>query len=63
MPDLSEAVADPLLRIEGADKVFHGGVVALKGLSLDVNMGDFISLLGPSGCGKSTALRMIAKAI
>ncbi|NRB05330.1 MAG: ABC transporter ATP-binding protein [Rhodobacteraceae bacterium] len=60
MPDLSEAVADPLLRIEGADKVFHGGVVALKGLSLDVHMGDFISLLGPSGCGKSTALRMIA---
>lgn len=49
-----------LLKVEGVDKTFTGGVVALKGLSLDVRQGDFISLLGPSGCGKSTALRLIA---
>jgi NitT/TauT family transport system ATP-binding protein len=43
------------------DKVFGGGdVVALSGMSLSVDDGDFISLLGPSGCGKSTALRLIA---
>ena len=41
-------------------KVFNGTVTALKGMSLTVNAGDFISLLGPSGCGKSTALRLIA---
>jgi ABC-type nitrate/sulfonate/bicarbonate transport system ATPase subunit len=35
-------------------------VHALKDMSLQVNEGDFISLLGPSGCGKSTALRLIA---
>ncbi|MCE8008673.1 ABC transporter ATP-binding protein [Aestuariivita sp.] len=52
-----------VLRIEGVDKVFGGTVVALKGLSLTVNGGDFISLLGPSGCGKSTALRLIADLI
>ncbi len=42
------------------DKVFGADVVALRGMSLQVNEGDFISLLGPSGCGKSTALRLIA---
>lgn len=49
-----------LLRMESVDKTFAGDVVALKGMSLQVNQGDFISLLGPSGCGKSTALRLIA---
>lgn len=49
-----------LLDMLDVDKVFGGDVVALKSMSLDVNDGDFISLLGPSGCGKSTALRLIA---
>jgi len=50
----------PLLRLSHVDKVFTGYVVALKDMSLQVNQGDFISLLGPSGCGKSTALRIIS---
>ncbi|MEL6521651.1 MAG: ABC transporter ATP-binding protein [Pseudomonadota bacterium] len=50
----------PLLKVSAVDKVFGGDVVALRGLNLDVNQGDFLSLLGPSGCGKSTALRLIA---
>ena len=54
---------DEVMRIEGVDKIFNGDVVALKGLNLTVNSGDFISLLGPSGCGKSTALRLIADLI
>jgi multiple sugar transport system ATP-binding protein len=37
-----------------------GATEVLKGLSFDVEHGDFISLLGPSGCGKSTLLRCIA---
>ena len=32
----------------------------LKGLSLDVEKGELVSLLGPSGCGKSTTLRVVA---
>jgi NitT/TauT family transport system ATP-binding protein len=50
----------PVLSMSAVDKVFGGDVVALKGMNLQVNEGDFISLLGPSGCGKSTALRLIA---
>lgn len=50
----------PILHMREVDKTFNGGIVALEHMSLDVNEGDFISLLGPSGCGKSTALRLIA---
>ncbi|PWK61366.1 ABC transporter ATP-binding protein [Roseicyclus mahoneyensis] len=50
----------PLLRLNHVDKIFNGDVVALRDMTLQVNQGDFISLLGPSGCGKSTALRLIS---
>ena len=33
---------------------------AVDGLSLEVEKGEFVSLLGPSGCGKTTTLQMIA---
>ncbi len=33
---------------------------AVDNISLDINAGDFVTLLGPSGCGKTTTLRMIA---
>jgi NitT/TauT family transport system ATP-binding protein len=50
----------PVMTIDNVSKVFGGTVVALKGMSLEVAQGDFISLLGPSGCGKSTALKLIS---
>lgn len=34
-------------------------IVALNDFSLDIQSGEFVSLIGPSGCGKSTLLRMI----
>jgi multiple sugar transport system ATP-binding protein len=37
-----------------------GDVVAIPGLDLAIESGEFISLLGPSGCGKTTTLRMLA---
>ncbi|WP_430244119.1 ABC transporter ATP-binding protein [Neorhizobium sp. DAR64861/K0K2] len=49
-----------LLVMKDVSKVFSSGTVALTGMSLTVNGGEFVSLLGPSGCGKSTALRIIA---
>ena len=41
----------------------HRSVTALKGISLDIQTGEFLSLLGPSGCGKSTFLRVVADLI
>jgi len=38
-------------------------ITALHGLSLDVPVGEFLTLLGPSGCGKSTFLRVVADLI
>jgi putative spermidine/putrescine transport system ATP-binding protein len=37
-----------------------GDVVALDGVSLALEEGEFVSFLGPSGCGKTTALRLVA---
>src|SRR5580704_16063150 len=60
---LSEAVSGTeglAVSLRGVTKVYDSGVMALGPFDLDVNKGEFVSLLGPSGCGKSTALRLIA---
>ena len=55
----STAVSAPDIRIERVTKRFHE-VTAVDDLSLDIERGEFFSMLGPSGCGKTTTLRMIA---
>ena len=41
----------------------RGNVVALQGIDLAIEPGEFVSLIGPSGCGKSTLLRIIGDLI
>jgi branched-chain amino acid transport system ATP-binding protein len=48
----------PLLELEGVH-TFYGSIEALKGVSLEVNEGEVVTLIGANGAGKSTTLRSI----
>ncbi len=53
---------EPILKTENLWKVYRQGKVdvpALRGVSIDVMPGEFVSIMGPSGCGKSTMLHVI----
>ena len=55
MKSESSAVA-----IDAAEKTYPNGTRALLPVSLNIQQGEFVTLLGPSGCGKSTLLNMVA---
>ncbi|MFD3447460.1 ABC transporter ATP-binding protein [Microbacteriaceae bacterium 4G12] len=48
-----------IITIDSVEKKF-GDQVIISPLSLDIQEGEFLTILGPSGCGKTTLLRMIA---
>ncbi len=48
------------VQLRGVRKTYPNGAVAVRGVDMVVEDGEFIVFVGPSGCGKSTLLRMIA---
>ncbi|MEJ6080449.1 ABC transporter ATP-binding protein [Vibrio sp. 1-Bac 57] len=51
------------IELQNITKTYKGGVVALKGVSLEVAEGDFYALLGPNGAGKSTTIGIISSLV
>ena len=51
-------MAQPVIRFETVSKLY-GGQPVLHRLELEVQQGEFLTLIGRSGCGKTTALKLI----
>ena len=56
-------MTEPALAITDLRKTYDNGVVALKGVSLVVQPGDFFALLGPNGAGKSTLIGVVSSLV
>jgi putative ABC transport system ATP-binding protein len=57
-----EKFVEPILKTENLWKVYRAGkleVPALRGVSIEIMPGEFVSIMGPSGCGKSTLLHVM----
>jgi len=52
--------AVPEIELKNVSKRFRDAAVALEGISLTVERGEFVTFLGPSGCGKSTLLKLVS---
>jgi putative spermidine/putrescine transport system ATP-binding protein len=50
----------PLVRFEKVQKSYDGETLVVKNLNLDIEKGEFLTMLGPSGSGKTTTLMMLA---
>ena len=48
------------VRFDNVDKSYDGKILVVKGLNLDIEEGEFVTMLGPSGSGKTTCLMMLA---
>lgn len=51
--------AEAIVTLRGVTREYPGGVVALRGIDLDIRRGELVAIVGPSGSGKSTMLNVM----
>ena len=54
------SMSEPIVRFAKISKTYDGVARVVDGLDLDIERGEFLTLLGPSGSGKTTTLMMLA---
>ncbi len=59
-PGATDAVSDPLLRLNNIEVLYDDVILVLRGLSLEVGEGKIAALLGSNGAGKTTTLKAIS---
>lgn len=53
----------PAIKITDLRKTYAGGLIALNGIDLEIESGDFFALLGPNGAGKSTTIGILSSLV
>lgn len=61
--DILALMQEKAVSIRGLRKTYATGTVALRGVDLDIEKGDFFALLGPNGAGKSTIISIITSLV
>src|SRR5919198_91116 len=57
---MSDSTANPILKLNNVEVMYHEVILVLKGVSLVVPSGGIVALLGANGAGKSTTLKAIS---
>ncbi len=60
MAETKSATDTSYFRFKNVQKSYDGEVLVVKDLNLDIQKGEFVTMLGPSGSGKTTCLMMLA---